>query len=159
MGGDDLRVPTVVVAVEVTWVDGTRAKGDVFLPLSGAHPDEGLAPSKWLNGVGSFFPFRPSEAPGSILVNKRQLAALSLAVTLEHPEEEVEAPERWVRVETAGGAFAGTLRLEKPAPEQRVLDVMNGHEEFVALRDGDREHLVARSWITRVVEGRPEGAG
>jgi TrmH family RNA methyltransferase len=156
MAGDELRVPTVVVAVEITWADGRRARGDVFLPLAGLHPDEGLAPSKWLNSPPLFFPFRPAEAPGSILVNKRQVAALSLAVTLERPEEEVEAPVCWVRVETAGATFAGALRLERPAPEQRVLDVLNGSGEFMALRDGEREHLVSRAHVARVIEGRAE---
>jgi hypothetical protein len=41
-----------------------------------------------------------------------------------------------------------------PEGHQRVLDYLNRPDPFLIVRDGDREHLVRKQRITRVIEPR-----
>ena len=52
------------------------------------------------------------------------------------------------------GVVAGVLVIDMPEGHQRVLDYLNRPDPFLIVRDGDRQHLVRKQRITRVVEPR-----
>jgi len=49
---------------------------------------------------------------------------------------------------------SGLLVIDMPEGHQRVLDYLNRPDAFLIVRDGDREHLVRKQRITRVIEPR-----
>jgi hypothetical protein len=81
-----------------------------------------------------------------------------LVVSIVAPDEgvgEVESvplPEREVVVECGGRRIQGTIRIGTPDGQGRVLDFMNQPEPFVCLHDLERQHLVHKRRITKVVE-------
>ncbi len=61
---------------------------------------------------------------------------------------------RQVALECGAMRIQGRLTLDMPAERRRVLDFLNRSEPFLSLIDGDRQHLVRRTAITRVFESR-----
>ena len=61
---------------------------------------------------------------------------------------------RRVQVECRERVVAGLLVIDMPEGHQRVLDYLNRPDAFLIVRDGDREHLVRKQRITRVIEPR-----
>ena len=61
---------------------------------------------------------------------------------------------REVEIEAGGEAIAGTLHVDMPENQQRVLDYLNLAPAFVALYAGSRLHLVHKRHVVRLMEGR-----
>jgi len=59
-----------------------------------------------------------------------------------------------VQVECRERVVAGVLVIDMPEGQRRVLDCLNRPDPFLIVRDGEREHLVRKQRITRVVETR-----
>lgn len=150
----DLRVPTVATGATVSCADGRRFEGRIFLPASSPTHAGAMRPEEWLDLPATFFPFLPDDAPAPVLMNKGELLVLSVPA----PEEESAAPgeaptpRRRLRVELGGARVDGVATLALPKGMSRVLDLVNAPGRFLALRDGDRLHLVHKARITRVIE-------
>lgn len=149
----ELVVPTRTLEVEIVYGDGRSHSGRIFLPAVAHHHEGPMRPDEWIREGGSFFPFLPTGRSRAVLLNKRQLVALSVPRTSEEQGRE-ELPERIVRVEVECGErrFCGELHIDMPEGRSRVLDYANRDEAFLALADGDRYHLIRKVFITRISE-------
>jgi hypothetical protein len=109
---------------------------------------------EWMNDSTAFFPFLPDDSRTSVLLNKQELLVLSVSASADSGDllEEADSPIRRVVVECGGRRLEGSLVIEMPATQSRVLDYLNRPEPFLTLREGERHHLVRKSRITRVVE-------
>lgn len=150
----ELRVPTIALDAEIVCGDGTWYVGRIFLPAASSHHTGVMRPDEWMNDTTPFFPFLPANSSTSVILNKSEVVVLSVVVEGALEEEGVESPHRRVQVECRDRVIAGILTIDMPEGHQRVLDCLNRPDPFLILRDGDREHLVRKQRITRVIETR-----
>ena len=156
----ELRVPTRALSTTVVCDDGREFRGRLFVPeLSNRH-DGAMRAVEMLDEPVEFFPFQPEEGGPPFLLNKRELLLMTVpaAADLTSPADE-ESPagvERRVIVECGAHRVEGTLLIEMPPAQSRVLDWVNRPGRFLVVRDGDLHHLVQKLRITRVVEVREE---
>jgi hypothetical protein len=150
----ELRVPTVVLPVEIECADGRVFSGRIFVPAASPLHDGPTRPEEWLNEPSSFFPFLADESERPVLMNKRELLVLSVSVPKGPQGETADAdsPVRRVRVEAEKRRLEGELVIEMPPGHLRVLDYLNRAESFLLLREGGIHHLIQKERITRVIE-------
>ena len=107
-----------------------------------------------MNDTTPFFPFLPANTSAPVVLNKAEVVVLSVVVEGGLEEEGIESPHRRVQVECKERIVSGLLVIDMPEGHQRVLDYLNRPDPFLIVRDGDREHLVRKQRITRVIEPR-----
>jgi len=150
----ELRVPTVAVDAEIVCADGTWFVGRIFLPAASSHHAGAMRPDEWMNDSTPFFPFLPANATSAVILNKAEVVVLSVVGATDPAEELPETPRRKVQVECRERVVAGSVRIDMPEGHQRVLDYLNRPDPFLIVYDGDHEHLVRKTRITRVLEPR-----
>jgi len=156
--GGEFKVPTVALAAEATMADGRRFRGRIFLPTA-AHDHAGsMRAEEWMNDGVDFFPFLHDDASAPVLLNKREVVAVTVPASADRDEtlEAVRPPQRRLRLECGARRFEGTITIDMPENHSRVLDYLNRRGAFLTLRDGARHHLVAKARITRVTETRED---
>jgi hypothetical protein len=147
---NELRVPTVAVPADVLCADGRRLSGTIFVPAAASHHDGPTRPEEWINDGRAFFALLPEGAEAPLILNKDQL------VTVTVPTESglVSDVLREVEIEAGGERFVGTLHVDMPENQQRVLDYLNLAPAFVPLFAGSHVHLVHKRHVVRLMEGR-----
>lgn len=150
----ELRVPTVVLPVEIECADGRIFAGRIFVPAASPIHDGPTRPEEWMNDGSSFFPFLADDSERPVLMNKREVLVLSVAMPGNQPAEALDSdsPVRRVRVEAEKRRLEGELVIEMPPGHLRVLDYLNRAEPFLLLREGEIRHLIQKERITRVIE-------
>jgi hypothetical protein len=149
----EYRVPRLLRAAEAWCADGRVLRGRVFLPASAPWHAGAMRADEWVNEPDVFIPFLPDGEGRPVILNKSQLVVLTVA-TADSDVEPGEATARAQRVSVECGALrlVGDVVLDLPEGHARVLDLLNRPAPFLALRDGDRRHLVRKAAITRVSE-------
>jgi hypothetical protein len=151
---EELRVPTVALTAEVLCSDGRSVLGRIFLPAASSSHEGPMRAEEWANDAVPFFPFLPDESETPVILNKDDVLVVSVASSADaSPDAELVAlPERRVVVECGGRSIEGTVRIGTPDGQGRVLDYMNHPEPFLTLHDSERDHLIRKRRITRVIE-------
>jgi hypothetical protein len=154
----EFKVPTVALPAEVLSVEGRKLVGRVFVPAASARHSGAMRAHEWMEEAQPFFPFLPDGGQGSVILNKRQVVALSLpgATAEEEVEGGVDVTLRRVQVWCGDREFQGMLVIDMPESQSRVLDCLNRPGSFLGLSAGDRHLLIQKRLITRVQEN-PEG--
>jgi hypothetical protein len=150
----ELRVPTHATAAEVRCDDGRVLVGRVFIPVSSSHHSGPMRPEEWLNEAGPFFAFLADDASQAVLLNKNQVAILTVSPVADDPEAPMEAEilSRRVAVDVADRRVQGALAIDMPENQRRVLDYLNRPELFLTVHGDGRWYLIRKSLISRVVE-------
>ena len=154
---EEFQVPTTPVEAEAHCADGVSYRGKVFLPASKSTHAGPMLVADWMNEPDSFFPFKSDTLESPIILNKRDLLALTVPAPQQPEVEPGDGPvleHRQVALECGAMRLQGKVMLDMPAENRRVLDFLNRSEPFLSLIDGDRQHLVRRTAITRVFESR-----
>jgi len=151
---NEFRVPTHATAAEVRCGDGRVFVGRIFIPPSSSHHSGSMRPEDWMNETGPFFAFLADDAKATVLLNKQEVAVLSVAPSQDEDAqaEDAELPTHRIAVELAERRVEGGLVVDMPPGHRRVLDYLNRPEPFLVLRASDRWHFVRKSLITRVIE-------
>ena len=149
----ELRVPTVALEAEVVCADGRAFRGRIFVPPASPHHDGPMRVTEWMNDDRTpFFPLKPEDGD-SFIVNKDEVVLLSVDAVGEEPGAAAEtAPRRAVVVECRDRTVKGTVAIDMPPGQQRLLDHLNRGEPFLIVEDADRRHLIRKARITRVIE-------
>jgi hypothetical protein len=152
----ELRVPTEALAAEVVCADGRTFVGRIFVPVTASRHSGPMRPEEWLNDPAPFFPFLPDDADAPVLMNKREVLVLSVPAAADFGDfpEEILNPVRRVAIEAEEQRLEGTIIVDMPQTQLRMLDYLNRPEAFLTLRDGAQHHLVQKERITRVIELR-----
>jgi hypothetical protein len=153
-GAREFQVPRLLRAAEVLGADGRVLRGRVFLPSSAASHAGAMRAEEWLNDPTPFFPFLPDGEGSPVILNKQRIVVMTVAAAADRDpaQEDAHAPLRRVNVECGSLRLSGELLVDMPAPNARVLDLLNRPGAFLNVRDGERHHLVAKARITRVSE-------
>ena len=150
---DELRVPTVALAAEILCADGRRFRGRIFVPAAAPTHAGPARAEDWMNESSLFFPFLPEEGPPAVLLNKRETLVVTVAAEADAEDlPEAAGPGHRVAVEAESARLEGTIVVTMPEGHGRVLDYLNRPQRFLMLREGDRQHLIQKERITRVLE-------
>lgn len=149
---EDLRVPTVAIAVELWLADGRRLTGRIFVPAAASAHSGPMRPDEWLNDAAAFLPFLPDGEPRTVLLAKASLAALTVPARAPSHDLEGEGALHRVELECGGQTWRGQVAFDLP----RLLDFLNRPERFCVVRDGAREHVLNKRHVTRVSETHEE---
>jgi hypothetical protein len=149
-----LSVPTVELEAEVLMADGRRLLGKVFLPSGAPRHSGAERPQEWIDDGRSFLPFLPQGGASAVLLNKQTLISLTVAAQSDQSDAPEPGSGHEVLVSLGSLELRGWLRVDLPAHQNRVLDLLNAPETFLLLIDGDRHHLVRKSAILHVVQIR-----
>ena len=156
----ELRVPTRALSCTITCVDGRQFIGRLFVPETSMRHDGATRAVELLNDQSAFFPFQPEEGGPPFVIGKRDLLYLTVPagadITSPADVEEVPLVAREVVVECGPRTVNGTIRIEMPENQTRVLDFVNQPAPFLVVQDGELHHLVQKKRITRIVEVRKE---
>ena len=123
------------------------------MPAHSAVQTGRMHPEEWINGPSMFFPFRTTGSSHGLLLNKCQVLAVTVGPEAEDdPTSEGEAPVRRVTVEAGDRVFAGSVVIDMPVNQQRVVDYVNRPEAFLLLRGDGRHFLIRKDLISRLLE-------
>jgi hypothetical protein len=150
----ELRVPTQATTAEVRCDDGRMLVGRIFIPAAASHHTGAARPDEWLNEGPPFFAFLADESKKVVLLNKQQVAVLTIAPELDLEEEETveDLVVKLVAVDVGDRRIQGRIVIDMPENNRRVLDELNRPAAFLTIRGEGRWHLVRKGLITRVVE-------
>lgn len=150
----DLRVPTVALAAHVVCADGRELRGRLFVPADASRHSGPMRAQEWLNQPTPFFPFERDEGGGVVLLNKHEIVAITLDAEADAGDvtEGVEVPLRHVKLECGSVRFLGSIAIDMPPNQCRVIDHLNRFEVFLTLRDGEKHHLIQKQRISQVIE-------
>ncbi|HSD26485.1 MAG TPA: hypothetical protein VLL75_04230 [Vicinamibacteria bacterium] len=153
----EFHVPRLLRAAEVLCSDGRVLRGRVFLPATADSRAGAMRAEEWMNEPAGFFPFLPDGEGRPVILNKAQVAVVTVAASADRDEtpDEVGPPMKRVRVECGALRLEGEVLVDMPAHQSRVLDLLNRPGAFLNVREGGRHHLVRKSGITRVSEPAP----
>ncbi|SRR5258708_7370564 len=150
---NELRVPTVRLAVEIRYFDERPMRGSIFLPAGAQRHGGAMRPDEWMNQANPFFPFQPEEGGRPIVLNKRYVVVLTVTLTGEESERDDDAGSiRKVTVQCGTLELNGTIYLEMPENQRRLLDFVNRPEPFLNLHDGEQRHIIQKNRITSITE-------
>ena len=154
---NELFVPTFPLEAEVHCADGRTFRGRIFLPAASATHAGEMQPEEWLSDAAPFFPFQETGGGHPVLLNKHEVLVLSVDLPEDSGDDPVLAPvTRRVKVECREQVLTGRITVEMPPGKTRVVDFLNAAPPFLAVREGDRRHLVRKARITRVLELQEE---
>jgi hypothetical protein len=150
----ELRLPTHATSAEIRCDDGRVLTGRVFIPVSSSQHSGEMRPDEWMNEGTPFFAFLPDESKKAILLNKQQVAVLTIAPIPEVLDEETreEVVTRRVAIDVGDRRVQGQIAIDMPENHRRLLDFLNRPEAFLTVRGDERWHLIRKGLITRVVE-------
>ena len=147
----DYRIEKVRRAVEVTFTNGLRLDGDVFVQTAtrfGAGPEE---PLDLLNDDEPFLPL-VLDTGAAYLVHKAQIAVVG--TRLPEGDDAVERAVIGMKVELTlidGSTHVGCIFPEVRANRQRLIDALNDLSlPFLALFTTEQLRLVNRRHIAYV---------
>lgn len=149
---DQLRVPTVMIRVEVRMADGSDLVGRIYAPAAAAAHAGPMRADEWLDDPAPFLPFLPEGAERPVLLGKASVAVVTVPERAQAHDPDAEGALHAVEVECGGRVWHGRVAFDLP----RLLDLLNRPEPFFVLRDGARDHLVHKRHVTRVSEGAEE---
>lgn len=152
-GQEQFRVPKTPVQVELTLEGGERIAGKVFVLPTGS-PHEGREKViELLEEPQTFMPVQTERE--SRLVQKRRIVAIRVEgqydAGLEDPYM-AAIPRAAVVIHLVGlpdevAAIEGTLRLNMPPGQMRVLDYLNHADHFFPLETATGVALVAKRYV------------
>ena len=153
----EYRVPTTAFEVEVLSADGRTFRGRVFVPDVAPTHRGPVRAAEWMNEPAPFFPFVPEDGSGSVLLNRSEVLACTVAAgddaNLDDPEAAGVRRQKVV-VECRDRRFEGDILIDMPSHLSRVQDYLNRPDPFLIVRDGGRHHLIRKARITRVIESK-----
>jgi hypothetical protein len=146
--------PTRRLAADARLDNGSRVSGDIYLHPNTLAPGGYESPLAMLNGEEPFFPVAV-EGAGVVLVGKRRTVSVSFSSSTDATEAggAPNDPERVLTLElllSDGRTLGGQAVAEMPSAYPRALDLVNGSDDFMPIRDETHVHLVNRAHIRTV---------
>src|SRR5512142_2909777 len=148
----EFHVPRLLRAAEILCSNGRVLRGRVFLPATAESHAGAMRAEEWLNDAAAFFPFLPDGEGRPVILNKAQVAVVTVSASADLEAVDPTLPAKPVRVECGALWLEGEVVVDAPASQSRVLDLLNRPGAFLNVREGGRHHLVRKAGITRVSE-------
>jgi hypothetical protein len=151
-------IPRVAIPASLLLTAGGRRDGQIYVMERVPQHAGPETPLDMLNRPEGFFPFRPTDDGGAVLlVSKARTVTLSVqrAITPEDPARLSAAKQARIELTLADGShLSGWAMFELPEHHSRVLDYLNASvDPFFAVTTADQIHFVNRA---HVLYARPE---
>lgn len=151
-------IPRVAVPATLVQTAGGKRDGEIYVMERVPQHAGSETPLDMLNRAEGFFPFRPKDDGGAVLlVTKARTVVLSVPRTTapEDPARLSAAKTGRLEVTLADGTrLSGWATIELPQHHSRLLDYLNASPDpFFALTTDAEIHLVNRA---HVLYARPE---
>lgn len=151
-------IPRVAVPANLLLTAGARRDGQIYVMERVPQHAGPETPLDMLNRPEGFYPFRPTDDGGAVLlVSKARTVTLSVSRTTapEDPARVSAAKQARLELTLADGSrLSGWATLELPEHHSRVLDYLNASADpFFAISTEDQVHVVNRA---HVLYARPE---
>jgi hypothetical protein len=158
MTKNEPQPPTIEVEAELLRTNGQTLEGHLHLPAASPSHDGPPRADEWLNETGLFFLFQPEGSERPSLLNKADVLVLSVPAAANGPGglEAARLPEQAVVAECDEKTLRGTVAIDLPDGEHRLLEHVNRPGPFLTLRGGERHHLVQKQRITKLIEVQEE---
>lgn len=158
MTATGFSIPRVAIPVSLLQTAGGRRDGQIYVMERVPQHAGPETPLDMLNRPDGFFPFRPTDDGGAVLlVTKARTVTLSVPRTTapEDPARLSAAKQARIELTLADGTrLSGWATLELPAHHSRVLDYLNASvDPFFAVTTEEHIHIVNRA---HVLYARPE---
>ena len=152
MPGDDIRVPTVPVAVEFLLSDGARLAATIHLSSTSPFHDGAETLDEFFNARRLFLPVHSAGKP--VLVGRGAIVTASAppgAPLVSRLPGRVPGAIYFLRLHLENGEIAeGTLLASLRTESSRVSDAFNQEEEFVPIEGAESVMFVRKdriAWI------------
>src|SRR5207244_1628482 len=111
----------------------------------------------WMNESTDFFPFLPEKCKEAEILSKKAIVQAIIDTELDHDEiGEMMEQTVWIeQIEVRCEPFltvSGSVLLNLPPGRSRVLDYLNQQTKFFAVKDGNKNHIVNKNYVTSVKE-------
>ena len=153
-------MPRVAVPATLLQTAGGTRDGEIYVMERVPQHAGPETPLDMLNRTEGFFPFRPKNDNGAVmLVTKARTVTLSVPRTTAPEDPARLSAARTGRLEVTladGSKLSGWVTIEMPEHHSRLLDYLNAAppgEPFFAINTADQIHLVNRA---HVLFARPE---
>lgn len=147
----DLVLPRVTTSARLLLTQGVARPGTVYLLERARQHDGPETPVEMLNRDDGFFPFRPDDGPGVLLVAKAHTVTLSVdrQAPITDPARLHAAKMVGVELVLEGGAtLGGWASYELPEGHSRLLDYLNATAApFFAIWSHATTHYVNRAHV------------
>jgi hypothetical protein len=154
----DFVLPRTQATARVLLTQGVSQPGTVYLLDRVPHHDGPETPLEMLNRDDAFFPFRPDDGDGVLLLAKAHTVTVSLdrQAPISDPARLSAATQTGLELVLAGGStLGGWASYELPEGHTRLLDYLNASQApFFAIWTHATTHFVNRA---HVLYARPLG--
>ena len=153
---EELKVPTRLIAVEVSTTDGAVACGSMYHTESLYQTGSPEDIIDELNDERAFVPFASSDTMGNALLNKHHIVRVrvrDLSIEDLRPGEasELSHVHPCTLQLDDGTRITGRLVLETPTAQSRLVDKVNHGLSFVPFVTEEGVDLVNSTHITRIL--------
>jgi len=152
MAHDDIRVPTVPVAVEFLLSDGARLTATIHLSSTSPFHEGAETLDEFFNAPRLFFPV--NSAGKTVLVGRRSIVTASAPPSdplISHLPGRVPGAIYFLRLHLENGEVAeGTLLASLRTESSRVSDALNQEEEFVPIEAPESVMFVRKDRVARI---------
>jgi hypothetical protein len=154
----DFSIPRVALRATLLLTAGQRKRGEIYVMERVPQHTGAETPLEMLNRPDGFFPFRPEENGGAVLlVTKAHTIMLSVAADDAAQDPARLSAAKLVGLELAlvdGSTLTGFASAELPEHHSRLLDYLNASAgPFFAVAADDAYHFVNRA---HVLYARPQ---
>ena len=153
MAGEDIRVPTVPVAVEFLLSDGARLAATIHLSSTSPFHDGAETLDEFFNARRRFLPVHAADG-SAVLVGRRAIVTVSAppsAPLVSRLPGRVPVAIYFLKFHLENGEVAeGTLLASLPPASSRVSDALNQEDEFVPIETADSVVFVRKDRVARV---------
>jgi hypothetical protein len=147
----DLHVPRKTLSTRLVLTHGASQVGTVYLLDRASQHDGPETPLEMLNRDEAFFPFKPDEGDGVMLIAKAHTVSVSVdrQVPISDPARLSAAKTAALELVLAGGSTLGGLAsYELPEGHSRLLDYLNSSPaSFFAVWTHATTHYVNRAHV------------
>ena len=147
----DLHVPRVTTAARLLLTQGVSRPGTLYLVERASQHAGPETPLEMLNREDAFFPFRPDEGDGIMLIAKAHTVSVSVdrQAPITDPTRLSAATTAGVELVLAGGStLGGWASYELPPGHARVIDYLNtSAASFFAVWTHATTHYVNRAHV------------
>ncbi|MEW6730312.1 MAG: hypothetical protein AB1489_03135 [Acidobacteriota bacterium] len=155
--GATFQIPKFAAQVELLLVDKRRLSGKLFLSIIPSSPLGHIPLLDSMNESVDFFPFLPNDSTETEILSK--WAVIEAVVDTELNQDEIgESLEQTTWIESVEVrchpylTLTGRVMIDLPPDRSRVLDFLNQHVCFFALKRDEKSHIINKKYITSVKE-------
>lgn len=151
------QIPKFEAAAEIFFADNSCRKGNIFLSILPASVLGHTSVIDSLNESAHFFPFLSEQSKSIEILSKHNIVQVIVNYQFNHDDiTDMLQEVPWIeQIEVNCHPFfsiVGTVVINLPSGQSRVLDLLNQPTSFFAVKNGDNSHIINKKFVTGIKE-------